>query len=188
MPPHQLREPCLLRWSVVIQHLGGGCILYAHDDDFFKWWERQIITIDDYPYEGIKFSHDPDMHVPPGGVLGEIGKKFFQFSRLFNFYFVLIILKQKYFCYGLKLTKLCECADIGPRWPEGYPHHRHRGCGEAQPGADAAQMEHTLQNVQVEPGPPYTTDSHGADQGPARADATTSRRCTMGMGMDCFNI
>jgi hypothetical protein len=41
------------------------------------WWDRQIIAIDDYPYEGIKFSRDPDMHVPPGGALGEIGKKTF---------------------------------------------------------------------------------------------------------------
>jgi hypothetical protein len=35
------------------------------DDDFFDWWAHQIPTIDDYPYSGIDFSHDPDMIVPP---------------------------------------------------------------------------------------------------------------------------
>jgi hypothetical protein len=69
----------------VIQCLGGGCILYAHDDAFFRWWEHQIITIDEYPYEGIIFVHDLDIHVPPNGALEETGKKNFQFSRLFYF-------------------------------------------------------------------------------------------------------
>jgi hypothetical protein len=49
------------------------------------WWDHQIIAIDDYPYEGINFSCDPDMLVPPGGVLGEIGKKTFQFSNYLIF-------------------------------------------------------------------------------------------------------
>jgi hypothetical protein len=30
--------------------------------------------IEDYPYAGIDFSRDPEMPVPPGEALGEMGK------------------------------------------------------------------------------------------------------------------
>jgi len=83
MAPHTLWEPCLLWWSNLIQCLGGGRLLNAHDDAFFDWWECHIISIDNYPYEEIHFSCDRDMLVPPGVVLGVIIKKNF---KLFNFF------------------------------------------------------------------------------------------------------
>jgi hypothetical protein len=39
--------------------------------------------IEDYPYAGIDFSRDPEMPVPPGEALGEIGK-----SPLLLFFFL----------------------------------------------------------------------------------------------------
>lgn len=57
------------------------------DDDFLSWWERHIIAIDDYLYGRLDFSHDPDMVVPPGSALGEIGKDFYKIS----FFYVLFI-------------------------------------------------------------------------------------------------
>ena len=42
--------------------------------DFFLWWCRKIIAIDDYPYEGIEFHGDPDMPIPPGYAYRYIGK------------------------------------------------------------------------------------------------------------------
>ena len=32
------------------------------------------------------------------------------------------------------------CADVGPRWPEGFPHHRQRGRGDDITGVDAERM------------------------------------------------
>ena len=42
--------------------------------------------IEDYPYAGIDFSRDPEMPVPPGEALGEIGK-----SPLVLFLFAYVI-------------------------------------------------------------------------------------------------
>ena len=35
-------------------------------------------------------------------------------------------------------------ADVGPRWPDGFPHHRRRGRGDDIMGVDA---EWTLQSI-----------------------------------------
>jgi hypothetical protein len=34
--------------------------------------------IEDYPYAGINFIRDPNMHVPPGEECGEIGNIYFK--------------------------------------------------------------------------------------------------------------
>ena len=36
------------------------------------------------------------------------------------------------------------CADVGPWWPQGFPHHRQRGRGDDITGVDAEQ---TLQSI-----------------------------------------
>ena len=41
--------------------------------DFFLWWRRKIIAIDEYPYEGIDFRGDPNMPIPLGSAYGDIG-------------------------------------------------------------------------------------------------------------------
>jgi hypothetical protein len=38
--------------------------------------EAQIITIDDYPYEGINFNQRSKYAVPPDAALGDIGNTF----------------------------------------------------------------------------------------------------------------
>jgi hypothetical protein len=45
-------------------------------------------VIDDYPYEGISLSQDPNIPVPPGAALGEIGKKHFKFSKYLLFIYL----------------------------------------------------------------------------------------------------
>jgi hypothetical protein len=54
--------------------LGGGRVPTPYNDEFFHCWRRQIITIDEYPYEGIDYRGDHDMPLPPGFSFGEIGK------------------------------------------------------------------------------------------------------------------
>ena len=53
--------------------LGGGRVSNPYPADFFPWWQRQIIAIDDYPYVRIDFWGDPDMPLPPGETYGDIG-------------------------------------------------------------------------------------------------------------------
>ena len=55
--------------------LGGRRVANPYPAEFFPWWWRQLITIDDYPYAGIDFSGDLDMPLPSGAAYGDIGKE-----------------------------------------------------------------------------------------------------------------
>ena len=55
-----------------MHRLGGGRVAKPYPIDFFPWWRRQIITIDDYPYARIDFCGDPDMPLPLGPAYGDI--------------------------------------------------------------------------------------------------------------------
>lgn len=46
------------------------------DDEFFAWWDQQIIAVDDYSYVGMDFRGDPDLIFPPNTTWGDIGKNF----------------------------------------------------------------------------------------------------------------
>ena len=52
IPPNGVRDLAQRRWENVMHRLGGGRVANPYPADFFPWWWRQIITIDDYPYEG----------------------------------------------------------------------------------------------------------------------------------------
>jgi hypothetical protein len=80
---HLATFPAVCRWSALLPRQGGGRTVESFNDDFFAWLSRQIPMIEDYPYAGIDFSRDPEMPVPPGEALGEIGK-----SPLVLFFFL----------------------------------------------------------------------------------------------------
>ena len=77
-----------------MRRLGGGRVVNPYPTDFFPWWWRQIVTIDDYPYAGIDFFGDPDMSLPPGAAYGDIGKEsqihFLSFGIIYIFLCFLI--------------------------------------------------------------------------------------------------
>ena len=58
-----------------MRRLGGGRVSDPYPADFFPWWKRLIISIDDYPYAGIYFRGDPDMPLLPGEAYGDIGNE-----------------------------------------------------------------------------------------------------------------
>jgi hypothetical protein len=71
---HLASFPAVCRWAALLPRQGGGRTVESFNDDFFAWLSREIPMIEDYPYAGIDFSRDPEMPVPPGEALGEIGK------------------------------------------------------------------------------------------------------------------
>jgi hypothetical protein len=34
---------------------GGGTVTIPYNDEFFFWWSRQVMALDNYPYVGIEF-------------------------------------------------------------------------------------------------------------------------------------
>ena len=60
--------------------------------DFFPWWQRQIVSIDDYPYAGIDFCGDTDMPLPLGAAYGYIGN---ESQTHFKFFCVFLYIDSK---------------------------------------------------------------------------------------------
>ena len=73
--PHRVRDLAQLHWVNVLQKQGGGRLANLYPAGFFLLWQRQIITIDEYPYARIGFRGDTDMPLPPGAAYGDIGKE-----------------------------------------------------------------------------------------------------------------
>ena len=69
----------------------------------------------------------------------------FKIFELFNFLCFLIMWNQKT-CFWVTIhSEIYHMhADVGPRWPEGFPHHRCKGRGDGIMGVDA---ERTLQSI-----------------------------------------
>ena len=82
--PHGVWDPAQRCWANVMCRLGGGRVANPYPAEFFPWWWRQLITIDDYPYAGIEFCGDPGMPLPPGVAYGDIGKE--SQTHFFNFF------------------------------------------------------------------------------------------------------
>jgi hypothetical protein len=85
---HVASLPAVCIWAALLPRQGGGRTIEAFDDNFFDWWSRQILAIEDYPYVGINFSRDPDMPVPPGVERGEIGMFVFQSYLIFISFYI----------------------------------------------------------------------------------------------------
>ena len=97
IPLHGVRDPAQWRWVDAMRRMGGGRVANPYPADFFPWWRRQSVAIDDYPYGGIYFWGDPDMSLPPGLAYGEIGTKsrlslFLKFFESFNFFCIFLIM------------------------------------------------------------------------------------------------
>jgi hypothetical protein len=84
-------DPAMARWTEVMRWKGGGRVPTPYNDDLFLWWIRQVIALDDYPYEGIDFRGDTDMPLPPGSTYKNIGM-----SNIFE-YFIFFYKKTKIF-------------------------------------------------------------------------------------------
>ena len=96
VPLHGVRDPAQRRWGVRVAN--------PYPADFFPWWRRQIIAIEDYPYAGIDFRGDPDMPLPPGSAYGDIGNEsrpllFLKFLKYLIFFCVFLINGIKKTCF-----------------------------------------------------------------------------------------
>ena len=69
------RQPRLSQWGDIFLRQGGGDIVHSvYDADFYTWWERQLLALEQFPYAGLDFRGDPELVLPPGGAWGEMGK------------------------------------------------------------------------------------------------------------------
>ena len=63
----QPREPRMVRWvALMARHGIEGVEIARFPPSYFRWLERQIFVIEDFPYAGIDFYDDREMTLPTG--------------------------------------------------------------------------------------------------------------------------
>ena len=72
------REPRMVRWvALMARHAAEGVEVVRFPSTYFRWLERQIFVIEDFPYAGIDFCNDREMTLPAGEQWDDSGKKSF---------------------------------------------------------------------------------------------------------------
>ena len=54
----------MLWWVEIMAHHGGGRAKVKYRNPFFRWLDDQILMIEDYTYDGIKFQGYLDLPLP----------------------------------------------------------------------------------------------------------------------------
>ena len=81
----------MVRWSALMaRHAIEGTEIVRFPPSYFRWLDRQLFVIEDFPYAEIDFRGDREMVLPAGEQWDESGKIIFQ--RLLNSNFFLNIL------------------------------------------------------------------------------------------------
>ena len=99
------RDPRIARWEDLMKRLGGSEVpRTTWDDEFFQWWEKKVIVVEDYPCAGMDFLDNPDLVLPPGAAWGTIGKIEFVFNYMIFWIFPIYVKKRNMFLIGFKMT------------------------------------------------------------------------------------
>ena len=65
----------MLRWVRIMAHMGAVKGKVKFGARYFRWFNDQILMIEDYTYVGTDFRGDPDLPLPPNEQWGDMGKK-----------------------------------------------------------------------------------------------------------------
>jgi hypothetical protein len=54
------------RWTSLSPRLGNDLSDFRFNADFFAWWRRQLVVIQDFPYAGVYFRGNVHLILPEG--------------------------------------------------------------------------------------------------------------------------
>jgi hypothetical protein len=63
------------RWTSLSPRLGNEPSAFRFTTDFFAWWRRQLVAIEDFPYAGVDFRGSVDLLLPEGIQWDALGMK-----------------------------------------------------------------------------------------------------------------
>jgi hypothetical protein len=63
---HPMTESHMERWTSLSPRLGNHPPTCRFTVDFFVWWRRQLVVIEDFPYAGVYFIGSTDLVLPKG--------------------------------------------------------------------------------------------------------------------------
>ena len=68
----------MVRWvALMAHHVAEGVEVVRFYSSYFRWLERQIFIIEEFPYAGMDFCNDQEMTLPAGEQWDESGKIIF---------------------------------------------------------------------------------------------------------------
>jgi hypothetical protein len=80
-------EPRMEQWMSLSSRLGNEPLTFLFTIDFFAWWGRQLVVIEDFPYAGVEFRGNANLVLLEGTQWDASGTKD---HNLVNFVFVFI--------------------------------------------------------------------------------------------------
>jgi hypothetical protein len=86
---HPVTEPRMERWTSLSPRLGNEPSTFRFTVDFFAWWRRQLVVIEDFPYVGVDFRGSTDLVLPEGIQWDASGTKL-NLATYFCFFFFFI--------------------------------------------------------------------------------------------------
>lgn len=99
-------DPWMVRWSELMHRIMGGQQM-SYKPTFFSWLLRQLIVVEDWPYNGTDFSRDPKMPLPEGEDFDDGGKN----KKKMMFFYCFL----KYVFMTLQFYE-CRCWTTMPCW------------------------------------------------------------------------
>jgi hypothetical protein len=63
---HPVAEPRMERWTSLSPRLVNEPLTFRFTADFFRWWMRWLVVIEDFPYVGVDFRGSVDLVLPKG--------------------------------------------------------------------------------------------------------------------------
>jgi hypothetical protein len=63
---HPMTEPHMERWTNLSPRLGNEPSTFIFIVNFFAWWRRKLVVIEDFPYARVDFQGSADLVLPEG--------------------------------------------------------------------------------------------------------------------------
>jgi hypothetical protein len=76
------------RWTSLSPRLGNEPSTFHFTADFFAWWRRQLVVIEDFPYVGVDFRGSADLVLPEETQWDASGTKDHNLVTIFFFLYV----------------------------------------------------------------------------------------------------
>jgi hypothetical protein len=77
------------RWTSLSPRLGNEPSTFRFTVDFFTWWKRQLVVIEDFPYARVDFGGSANLVLPEGIQWDALGTKL-TLPRIFFFIFYIV--------------------------------------------------------------------------------------------------
>jgi hypothetical protein len=84
-------EPRMERWTSLSPRLGNDPSTFRFTVDFFAWWRRQLVVIEDFPYAGVDFRGSANL-VLLEGIQWDVSATKLNLVMYFFFYFILFFM------------------------------------------------------------------------------------------------